>query len=74
MPLPENQQIAVKPNAAEVRNKHAITLRMSEDLIEALMANPGNLSFEFNTPNQVRLHASPPKRRLNAAVLGYLRQ
>ncbi|KAL1755740.1 hypothetical protein FB107DRAFT_262007 [Schizophyllum commune] len=52
MPLPENQQIAVKPNAAEVRNKHAITLRMSEDLIEALMANPGNLSFEFNTPNQ----------------------
>ncbi|KAI5832853.1 hypothetical protein K523DRAFT_297417 [Schizophyllum commune Tattone D] len=52
MPLPENQQIAVKPNAAEVRNKHAITLRMSEDLIEALMANPANLSFEFNTPNQ----------------------
>ncbi|KAI5890798.1 uncharacterized protein SCHCODRAFT_02703315 [Schizophyllum commune H4-8] len=52
MPLPENQQIAVKPNTAEVRNKHAITLRMSEDLIEALMANPGNLSFEFNTPNQ----------------------
>ncbi|KAL1743032.1 hypothetical protein HDZ31DRAFT_75120 [Schizophyllum fasciatum] len=52
MPLPENQQISVKPNNAEVKHKHAITLRMSEDLIEALMANPSNLAFEFNTANQ----------------------